>query len=429
MVFALGCGNTYRPVVTAINPVGPAGQPQKYAVAISQPTATGNGLLTIVDFSGDSILITATLGVSPYYLALDSSGSTGYTLNGDGTLNSFSVSNQLLSNEILQTTLVPSTPLPNSVFPGGTSVYVTEPGRSAVAQLQGAPPVLRQELTVGANVVYVAGVSGAPRIYAISQNGSGNGQVTPIETVNNTTDSPIPVGALPVYGVMTADGRRAFILNSGSGTVSVINARNNQLDTPTLLPTGTIAVGSTPVWADFAPTRTELAVLNAGTNGSAGSLSLINIPLCSAVALPTNPNCDPANPVDAAGFGQVLASVPVGVKPVVVSVLQDGTRAYVANFGDNVPCPSNIPTASAIPPSKGCGTVSVVNLTTNTVTATIPVAGHPTFLAATTGRPTGKVYVTSGETSLMTVLRTDIDTVQTYIDLQGAGGQVRMTAQ
>jgi len=431
VLFALGCGNSYRPVVTAINPVGPAAQPQKYAVAISQPTPTGNGLLTIVDFSGDSILINATLGVAPYYLAVDSTGSTGYTLNRDGTVNSFDISTQLLSNAILQTTLIPGpagSPLPNSIFPQGTNVYITEPGRNFVAQLQNTPPALRQELPVGPNVVYIAGVANAPRIYAISQNASGNGQVTPIETASNTTDTPIAVGQRPVYGVMTGDGKRAFILNHGSDSVTVINAQTNKIDTPTLLPAGTIPVGAAPVWADLAPTRTELVVVNAGSNGSRGSVSVINIPLCSAVALTTNPNCDANNPVDAVGFGQVLGTVPVGVNPVVVSVLQDGTRAYVANFGDSVTCPSTIPSASAIPPSKGCGTVSVVNLTTNTVTATIPVAGHPTFLAATTGTPTGKIYVTSTETSLMTVLRTDIDTVQTYIDLQGAGGQVRMTA-
>ena len=432
LLFALGCGNSYRPVVTAINPVGPAGQPQKYAVAISRPSGGGNGLLTIVDFSGDSILINATLGVAPYYLALSNTGTTGYTLNGDGTVNSFGVSNQLLSNQILQTTLIPSTPLPNSIFPNGTTVYITEPGRTApgqsfVAQLQNSPPTLRQELPVGPNVVYIAGIPGALRLYAISQNAGGSGEVTPIETATNTVDSAIPVGVLPVYGVMTADGRRAFIMNQGSNTVSVINAQTNTLDLSASVPAGTIAVGTAPVWADLAPTRTELVVANAGTGGGRGSLSVINIPLCSAVALPSNPNCDATNPVDAAGFGQVLATVPVGVSPGVVSVLQDGTRAYVANFGDNVAC-ATLPTA-AIAPTRGCGTVSVVNLTTNTVTATIPVAGHPTFLVSTTGTPTGKVYVTSTETSLMTILRTDIDEVETYVDLQGSGGQVRVTAQ
>ncbi len=431
LLLGSGCGNSYRPVVTAINPVGPAGQPQKFAVVISQPSRAGNGLLTFVDFSGDTVLINATLGIAPYYLAVDSTGSTGYTLNGDGTVNSFGISTSLLSNEILQATLIPGptgSALPNSIFPQGTSTYVTQPARNSVAQLQGSPPALRQELPVGANVVYIAGVAGAPRVYAISQNIAGNGQVTPIETTSNTTDTPIAVGALPVYGVMTSDGRRAFILNRGSNTVSVINAQTNQIDTPVLLPDGAIPVGTAPVWADLAPTRTELAVLNTGSGGLRGSLSLVNIPLCSAVALPTNPNCDPNNPVDAVGFGQVLANVPVGVGPTVVSVLQDGTRAYVANFGDNVTCPAGLP-ISALPPSSGCGTVSVVNLTTNTVTATIPVAGHPTFLVATTGNPTGKIYVTSTETSLMTVLRTDIDSVETYVDLQGAGGQVRVTAQ
>ena len=67
----IGCGNTYRPVVTAINPVGPAGQPTKYAVAISSTGPSTPGLATFVDFSGDTVLITANIGVDPYYLALD----------------------------------------------------------------------------------------------------------------------------------------------------------------------------------------------------------------------------------------------------------------------------------------------------------------------------------------------------------------------
>ena len=429
----LGCGNTYRPVVTAINTVGPAAQPTKYAVAISQPTSTGAGLVTFVDFAGDSILNTTAIGIAPYYLALNlqevigSPASTGYTLNGDGTINSFSLSPQsLLSSNVQSSTLLPGALPATSIFSGGTNLYVTNPASSAVAQFTGNPPAEKQEFTVVPNPVYIAGFSGAPRIYAISQGAVGSvGQIAAIENTaaNPTISNTIAVGINPVYGVMTQDGLRAFIINQGSGTVSVINSQTNAPD----VTTPTIPVGTAPVWGDLVLPRAELAVLNQGNGTTAGSLSLINIPLCNSVSLPTNPNCDPTNPADAAGFGQVLATIPVGLSPRVMAVLQDGTRAYVANFGSTVTCDASLPTAAAILPKSGCGSVSVINLLTDTVIATIPVAGHPTFIAVTTGTPTGKVYVTSTETSLMTILRTDTDGIQTYVDLQGSGGQVRLT--
>ena len=61
------------------------------------------------------------------------------------------------------------------------------------------------------------------------------------------------------------------------------------------------------------------------------------------------------NPIDATGFGALVANIPVGKNPLMVGVLQDGTQAYVINQGDS--------------------TVSVINLKTNTVTATIPATG------------------------------------------------------
>ena len=432
LVVASGCGNTYRPVVTAINPVGPAGQPTKYAVAVSQPTSNGAGLLTITDVSGDSILTTTALGRLPYFLNTDAvtgtgNVSNGYTLNSDGTFNTFDISPLLIASQVLSATL-DTGGAANSVVSFGTNVYVTQPARSSVAQFQRISTGLTelQELPVTANPVYTVGVPGAARVYALSQGAPGGvGQATAIETTTtvNTISNTLPVGVSPVYGVMTADGRRAFVMNRGGGTVSIINAQTNQLDTPV----NTVAVGTAPVWADLVPTRNELAVLNAGDGTQPGSVSIISIPLCSATSIGTNPNCDPTNPVDAVGFGTVLATIPVGISPSVVAVLQDGTQAFVANAGSTVACAS-LP-STAIPPSNGCGTVSVINLLTNTVVATIPVAGHPTFIAATTGNPTGKVYITSNETSLMTVLRTDIDTVQTYVDIQGRGQQVRVTAQ
>jgi YVTN family beta-propeller protein len=409
LVTISGCGNTYRPVVTAINPVGPASQPQRYAVAVSDPGDGLPGLVTIVDFSGDTVLITANVGVAPYYFIMNAGANTGYTLNGDGTMTSFDVSNQLQTRDVVQTTLLNGA-LPNSIFPDATSTFITEAGRNAVAQLKGSPPALNQELPIvsGFTPVYVAGYSGAARQYVISQStAGGSGQVAAIETSSNTISSTIAVGKAPVYGVMTADGKRAFIMNQADGTVSVINSQANQLDTVPSPAVNPIPVGTSPVWADLAPTRNELVIANAGNGTSKGSVSIINIPLCSAAALPGNPNCDATNPIDANGFGQVLATVPVGVNPRMVAVLQDGSRAYVVNQADS--------------------TVSVVNLTTNTVTATIPVPAtiHPNFIAAINGTPTGKIYVTSPESNNMTIIRTDSDIVETTIPLQGKGVQVR----
>ena len=145
-----------------------------------------------------------------------------------------------------------------------------------------------------------------------------------IETGTNTISTTLPVGVGPVYGVMTADQRRVFILNQADGTVSVINSQTNALDSLPSTSLSTIPVGVRPVWADLASGLDELVVANEG-NGttSPGSVTIINIPLCSATALPTNPNCNPANPIDATTFGQVVATIPVGINPIMVSVLSD----------------------------------------------------------------------------------------------------------
>lgn len=440
----LGCGNNYRPVVSAINPVGPAAQTQKFAVAISStgtPSAPTPGLVTFVDFSGDTVLITANVGVDPYYLILNTSGTQGYTLNSDHTLTTFDVDTALLTSNINQTTLLPGAN-PASVFPEGTNTYVADPGQNVVSQFSGLLALsLQQQLQIpaGFSPIYTVGVANGPRSYAIAQRtGGGNGEVFTIETASNTFDStPIPVGAVPVYGVMTPDAKRAFIMNEGDGTVSVINAQTNLLD----IPNGTIhdPKAVAPIWADFVPARSEMVVANAGDGTTPGSVSIVSIPLCSATALPTNPNCDPANPVDAVGFGTVLANVTVGVHPVMVGVLRDTTnsRAYVVNGGDaSLPCSSDGSAVAGV--STGC-TVSVIDLSTNTVSATIPLPnsplnagaanlnGHGNYIAVTNGTPTGKVYVTSPESTMMTVIRTDADALDTTVPLQGLGVSVRVT--
>jgi YVTN family beta-propeller protein len=91
--------------------------------------------------------------------------------------------------------------------------------------------------------------------------------------------------------------------------------------------------------------------------------------------------------------------------------------------------------------NRGDGTVSVVSLTSNTVTQTIALpqapcaAGnpnvlctiHPMSIAATTGTPTGKVYVVSPDTNILTIIQTIDDTIDTTLPLTGNGIQVYLT--
>ncbi len=465
-----GCGNTYRPVISSISPVGPAGQPIKYAAAVSNPNqnptacAASNtcqpGLLTVVDFSGDTVISTPSILTNPSYFAVTESGSQGFVINSSGSFDDFGLNNpsSLLTTNIVQTSL-PANSIPVSISAlsfgsTGETVFVPSQGNSTIAALSVNGPSLEQQIAVGANPVYVVGADSALRVYAISQGPTSTcttgGQVAAIESATPlAVSNTLCVGSLPVYGVMTTDGRRAFILNQGSGTVSVINVINNAFDstTPTItLPNisyknsggTTVSAAPKPIWADLTSITNEMVVLNQGDGTGPGSLSIVNIPLCSSTSQPSNPNCNngtPSNPTDAVGFGSIVANVPVGVSPTMVAMLHDGTQAYVVNQKDSTgQC------------AAGEGSVTVVNLVTTQVQATLCgistpsaissvnasptlVYGHPTTVAVTTGAPTGKVYVTSPDALFMTVIYTDTDSVITHIPLQGYGVRVIMTSQ
>jgi len=482
-----GCGAQYRPVVSAINPVGPPGQPTKYVVALANTTPAGAqnlspGLLTFVDVSGDSVLATpsvlpfpapisggsATVAPTPTYVnpllfSIANSGSEAFLANQQGLFETIFTSNPttLLTQDIVPQTLAANaapTGVQSILLPStGQTIFVAQSGTNSIAELQfSSSASLLQNLAVP-SPVYTVGADNAPRVYAIS----GNGSAYPVENSPVSLDAPITVGTNPVYGVMTADAKRAFIVNKGSGTVSVINVPSNALDSGVLYPpltAGNIQIpnialpggGTTapnPVWADLLPaSNAEMVVLNQGDGVNPGTLTLISIPLCNLQTPATNQNCNSTNPVDANGFGTIVSTTAVGVNPSMVSVLQDGTRAFVCNQGI-------LPGVNPAYPAGIEGSISVVNLTNGQVEATIPgvsnpatvttlnnavlnggptanyVFGHPNTIVAVTGTPTGKVYTTSTDSQYLTVLETDTDTISTHITLQGLGIRVLATTK
>ncbi len=120
-----GCGDNYRPVVTPINTSGPAAQPTSYAVVVSAPSPTAPGVVTIIDYSGDSIMTETPIGPGPRVFSMDELGATGYTLNSDGTLSNFAITTSLQQKNVAESTLPPTSQVVN-LFTPATGLWATD---------------------------------------------------------------------------------------------------------------------------------------------------------------------------------------------------------------------------------------------------------------------------------------------------------------
>jgi YVTN family beta-propeller protein len=211
----------------------------------------------------------------------------------------------------------------------------------------------------------------------------------------NAISGRLPVGICPVFGLMSGDNNRAFILNRGSNNVTVINVQQNAIDA--LHPALTLSTGTVPGLGPVHAAIYQPAGLLVTANYDSNTVTVIN------VGLDIYGNDGPT-------FGETH-TIPVGKGPVAVTILQDGSRAYVANQLD--------------------GTVSVVNLTSFVVSSTIPVYGgaHPDAIASVSGIGTGAVFVLARDSQYITSIRTDTDQVTANIFLQSFGMDVRSTTQ
>ncbi len=456
-----GCGNNYRPVVTPVLTPGPPAQPSSYVVVVSAPSPSAAGIVSILDYSGDSIMVEAPIGPGPTVFTLDETGTLGYTVNSDGTLSNFGINTQLQAKNVSTSTLPPTAEPANLTAPSG-ALWVTDLHGDMVDRFQGSPEAFKLAIPVstsGSPATMPVIVAGAPtlageREFAISQNQPDTpagqiacnlspttgplGVATPIEISSNTTDTAIPVGKCPVYAIQSTDLRRFFVLNRGDDTITVINSQNDTLDTgcppPTgcvnqngqtyfthpVLPLSTSAVTATgvtppngtsgmtaiagPVYAEYNTATEQLVV----ANYDGGTISVID------VSLDEYGN-------DSSTFGTTY-TIPVGntstPNPASVTVLYDGSKAYTANQNDDS--------------GTGNGTVTVVNLSTHTVEKTITVVGHPRTVASTQNSEYSKVYTASPDSPFITIIQstpTVTDIVDTTVLIEGNVVDLRVTTQ
>jgi len=460
-----GCGSTYRPVVSPVTPSGPAAQPESFAVVVSAPSPSTPGIATIIDYAGDSVLALAPIGNGPETFTIDELGANGYTINSDGTLSNFPISTTLQAKQVEYSTL-PSIASPVNLFSPSSGMYISDLNGNATDVFTGFPQAFKLAIPVQPAPTMVVGPStNSQRVYQLSQNLPGtptgvecnavpassaltNGYADGIELSTYTVSSQLVLdpfvaanaaatnlAVCPVYGVESTDGKRLFVLNRASDTISVINVQNNTLDQCTpfqnqngqtvtchpLLPLSLKAVGAIstayagagslsnlpsgtppngtagmtatagPVYAEYNAATAQLVV----ADYDGGTISVIDV-------------SEDEYGNDSSTFGTTY-TIPVGNNPAAVTVLYDGSRAYTANQTDE--------------------SVTIVDLSSHTVEKTLPVTGHPRTVASTQNSQFGKVYVAAPDTPYLTIVRTDLDIVDTSILIEGNVVDVRVTTQ
>ncbi len=429
------CGSNYRPVTYPIVTSGPAQLPSAYAFVVSAPSTSVLGIGTVIDYSGDVVMATSPLGPTPVGFAMNSGGSLAWTLNGDGTIANIPVSTNLQQKNVQFSTLSLYSGIDPRVnlFSGSVGLYALDVNANQVDVLTGAPDAFKLVVPVDESPVTMEGVSLAQRYYTVSQNipylsnialdgtsvqggvacnidpyspslptGSADG----IETSTYSVSSHIPVGVCPDYAVGSLDGQRVFVLNRGSDSVSVINSEINAIDScapfnnqngqpVTCHPSLPLAPANGlphagPVYAEYNQATQQLVV----ANYDGDTVSIID------VSLDEYGNDSPT-------FGTTY-TVPVGHNPASVTVLADGSRAYVANQSD--------------------GTVTIINMISHSVEKTLAVNGHPRTVASIQNSLYGKIYVVSPDSPYVTIIRTDQDIVGTSILVSGNALDVRVTS-
>jgi YVTN family beta-propeller protein len=168
----------------------------------------------------------------------------------------------------------------------------------------------------------------------------------------------IAAAVVLVLGVAPARAQNAYITNGSAGTVSVINtATGTVIGSP-------ITVGTHPYGVAVTPDGSKVYV----TNANSGTVSVIATASNTVIGSP----------------------ITVGNAPEGVAMTPDGSHVYIANFGSN--------------------TVSVIATASNTVTGSpITVGGNPVGVAVT---PDGsKVYVANANSGTVSVIATASNTV------------------
>ena len=399
----ISCGDTFRPVAIPVTPNPPDPASFHFALIISQnPAATTNnpGAITRIDVSGDTNVAVAKMGIGPVHGSLSPDATRVYVANSlDDTVSAFSTSD----STNITTISLPSGSHPNFVVTTQSdTVYVanlgdatlTPPVPPYVAAITTGTNIVSHTIPVETNPIAMAETPDGKKLYVVNQ---GSGTVTPVNTVDKSVNLPIAVGSSPVSVVARADSHRVYALDQLSGNISAIDTFSDAV-----VGTATAGVGANYLYYDQPRNRIYIA------NPTTHQIALFDASVDPALAPPATPL--PAIDLSATcGTGCTIAGI---------TVLPDGSRAYVltynevacANAGDVAPCLATKVTVIQAGGNSMGKTISVDPGTAGQVptVAVCTSARFRRFIAASAD--SSHVYVSNCDAGSTASIRTSDDT-------------------
>lgn len=312
--------------------------------------------------SGDGTTATYTYtAASQQFFAGDTvyvSGCAANGLNGSYTVTSasggsFSVANSM--NITDNPELVGAqAKVPNAVFVNSAennNVYVAGYGTNSLYVINTTTDVVKAAIPVDSHPIAVAEIPNGEKVYVANHGSSASGgSVSVIDTVTDTVSKticlgsasapPCPAGPVPVWAVARGDSGQVYVLDQNGTIYAIDTASDTIVDSSHSAQAGANFMFFDKIFSRLyvtSPGSDSLSIFDvSGPTPSTYAGSPIAIPAISASPCGTSP-----------------------VKPTSVTVLGDGSRAYVASY--------------QVLAGTVCTQLSAIDAGSGTLTATIPL--------------------------------------------------------
>ncbi len=307
------------------------------AVVLAYVTNQWNGTVSVIDTATNAVIATIPVSGTPIGITINPDKTEAYVTNrAFGTISVI----DLLANTVVATIPVESFPERVAFTPDGHFAYATNGLSNSVSVIDTATRSVTT--TIHLSGVTPGGQSLTEGI-AISPDGArayvaiqASGVVSIIDIATNTVSATVPVPGAPLEVLVSPDGAFVYLTAECGGLYGCVDV----LDPATYATTHRILVGLRPQGIDLGEAmvlsrRSKVAYVSASYSWNVWVVDLDSY--------------------------SVVTTIPVGAEPVGVAITPDEDRVYVANLGSN--------------------TISVIDTATNTVQATLPGSGGPTFIA------------------------------------------------